>query len=194
MCAIGQHDADEDINQTHCHFMINGLTTTDEGLRKELKKYITNGRKEYGLLKVSEKARLPYDEWWLAVYVIKGDIDNHKLSSYTESQVKDIVDAWVVYENPTPEQKITTQYELIKAMIPKMRQRSVVVQGEYGDCILDNAVVACQENFHIMCEMLNAHEVRTSRNELERIWVTLLRQHKSNQDALYTAISNNVFR
>lgn len=191
---IGQHDADEDVNQTHCHFMINGCDTTLEGLRKELKKTVKNGREEYAIMTKTEKTRVPYDEWYLAVYCLKGDIIHHKLGKYTHPQVLDIVNAWVTYETVDPKEKITTQYELIVSMIPKMKKNSVVIHGEYGEMLLDNAVVPCQENFHIMCRELNAHEVRTSRNELERIWVTLLRQHKSNQDALYTAISNNVFR
>jgi len=191
---IGQHDADEEVNITHCHFMINGCDTTLEGLRKELKKYIKDGRKEYALMTKTEQQRLPYDEWMLAVYCLKGDIEHHKLSKYTHEQVLDIVSAWVTYETVDPKEKITTQYELIKAMLPKMKHKGVIYQGEYGEAFAENAVVPCQENFRIMCEELNAHEVRTSRNELERIWVTLLRQHKTNQDALYTSISNSVFR
>lgn len=194
VCVVGQHDADEDVNQTHCHFMINGLDVTKEGLRKELKKYITDGRKEYALMEKTEQQRLPYDEWILAVYVLKGDMKHHMLGSYTESQVQDIVSAWVVYETKTSEPKITTQYELVQAMVPKMRQKGVIYMGEYGEAFAETAIVPCQENFRIMCDELNAHHVRTSRNELERIWVTLLRQHKSNQDALYNSISASVFR
>lgn len=193
-CVVGQHDADEEINQTHCHFMIHGLDVTKEGLRKELKKYITDGRKEYALMEKTEVQRLPYDEWILAVYVLKGDMKHHALSSYIESQVQDIVSAWVVYETKPSEQKITTQYELIQSMLPKMKSHSVVIQTDIGEVQFENAVIPCQENFHIMCKELNVHHVRTSRNELERIWVTLLRQHKSNQDALYNSISASVFR
>ena len=116
---IGQHDADEDINQTHCHFMINGCDTTLEGLRKELKKTVKEGRKEYAIMTKTETTRVPYDEWMLAVYVLKGDIDNHKLTNYTHEQVLDIVSAWVTYEILDPSAKITTQYELVKAMLPK---------------------------------------------------------------------------
>ena len=191
---IGQHNADDDDKMTHCHFMVNGCDTTLEGLRKELKKYIKNGREEYSIMTKTHKAHLPYHEWELAVYVIKGDIVHHKLSGYTKEQMDDIVSAWQNYETADPKEKITTQYELIKAMLPKMKHKGVMYQGEYGDAFAENAVVPCQENFRIMCDELNAHEVRTSRNELERIWVTLLRQHKTNQDALYSSISNSVFR
>jgi len=174
--------------------MINGCNTTLEGLRKELKKTVKNGREEYAIMTKTERERKPYDEWMLAVYCLKGDISNHKLGKYTHPQVLDIVSAWVNYKTKTSEEKITTQYELVQAMVPKMRQKGVIYMGEYGEAFAETAIVPCQENFRIMCEELNAHKVRTSRNELERIWVTLLRQHKSNQDALYNSISASVFR
>lgn len=194
MFVIGQHDADEDVNTTHCHFMINGCKSTIEGLRKELKKSVKNGREEYAIMTKTERERKPYDEWMLAVYCLKGDINNHKLGKYTHERTLDIVSAWVNYETVDPKDKITTQYELIKSMIPKMKSHSVIVQGEYGDAEYENAVIPCQENFNIMCKVLNAHEVRTSRHELERMWVTLLRQHTANQNALYASISASVFR
>ena len=191
---IGQHDADEDVTTTHCHFMINGCDTTLEGLRKELKKTVKNGREEYAIMTKTERERKPYDEWMLAVYCLKGDMNNHQLGKYPHPQAQDIVSAWVNYETKDPKEKITTQYTLIKSMLPKMKHKGVLYQGEFGDAWSETAVVPCQENFRIMCDELNAHEVRTSRNELERIWVTLLRQHKSNQDALYNSISASVFR
>ena len=193
-CVIGQHNADDDDKMVHCHFMINGCDTTLEGLRKELKKYIKNGREEYAIMTKTQKARIPYAEWELAVYVLKGDLAHHMLGNYTHEQVLDIVSAWQQYETKTSEPKITTQYELVQAMVPKMRQKGVIYMGEYGEAFAETAIVPCQENFRIMCDELNAHHVRTSRNELERIWVTLLRQHKSNQDALYNSISASVFR
>jgi len=194
MCVVGQHDADEEINQTHCHFMIHGLDVTKEGLRKELKKYITDGRKEYALMEKTEVQRLPYDEWILAVYVLKGDMKHHVFSSYTESQVQDIVSAWVVYETKPSELKIASQYDIIESVMPKMKTRDQLYQGEFGEALAEHAVIPCAENFRILCDALNAHKIRTSRNELERIWVTVLRQHRNNQDSLYESISRNVFR
>jgi hypothetical protein len=197
MFVVGQHDADEEVNTTHCHFMINGCDVTKEGLRKELKKYITDGRKEYALMEKSEKARLPYDEWHLAVYVLKGDMNNHKLGKYSYEKVQDIVSAWQIYEKSetkTSEPKITSQYDVIESVIPKMKTRDQLYQGEFGEALAEHAVIPCAENFRILCDALNAHKIRTSRNELERIWVTVLRQHRNNQDSLYESISRNVFR
>ena len=62
--------------------MINGCDTTLEGLRKKGEKTVKEGRKEYAIMTKTETTRVPYDEWMLAVYVLKGDIDNHKLTNY----------------------------------------------------------------------------------------------------------------
>lgn len=89
-----QHDADVEVNRTHCHFMLVNLSVSDESLRKCLKKNGIFGSDNYGLLKKCPKKKCDYDEHLLAVYVLKGK-GTCSQHGYADEQVRTFADAWV---------------------------------------------------------------------------------------------------
>lgn len=81
---ICQHDADDKIKRTHCHIALIGVTVCEEAIRKLVVSRGLGGRGQFGIHTVSQEQRVAYDLEKLAVYMIKGEIANVKLSSYEE--------------------------------------------------------------------------------------------------------------
>lgn len=94
-----QHDADEDVNRTHCHFMLVNLNVSDESLRKCLKKNGIFGSDNYGLLKKCFKKKTDYNEELLAVYVLKGATECTQ-RGYDHEQLTTFANAWVDHDEP----------------------------------------------------------------------------------------------
>jgi len=98
---IGEHPSDDEVKTTHCHILIQGLKVTDEGLRKSLKRCDISGA-EYSLMKSTKakpgQPRKPYNLDKLAIYIIKGDKEQVKSSSFMPAQIDTWEKAWIEYE------------------------------------------------------------------------------------------------
>lgn len=105
---IGEHPADETVNRTHCHILIEGLKVTAEGLRKEIKKYVQGAGQYCILTKTQEKPRLPYKRHELAKYIIKGDLNHYKESSFCDISIATWCSEWIKYSQVRPSPEVTT--------------------------------------------------------------------------------------
>ena len=137
---VGEHPADFETSSTHCHILIEGLKVTDEGLRKSLKRCDISGS-DYSLMKKTTKSvngvRMAYDRDALAIYIIKGDINQVKATSFSPDQIAIWADKWVNHDAPVeaaiasaidkPKKKPNTTYQdcdEIIDMIPDWNQRN----------------------------------------------------------------------
>lgn len=204
LCA--QHDADEDIPVTHCHVMIVTPEVTDQAIAKARMKYDIKGSGN-SLMKVTEKTRDPYDEKKLATYICKGNIDNVKLyTSYTHHNLVDYVKTWIPREKWIEEQKkaektqdkdkthwtlierVWTQLESVPALWEEVLEFNNSGSMKTLNCKGRDAA------FDSLVLELNKCKVRTSRNELERFYVTLLRFDRVQVKCMKRSILENVFR
>jgi len=201
---VAEHPADEEIATTHCHILLEGLKVTDEGLRKQVKKY-SPGQGQYAFMKVQKRTRQPYSQSGLAIYMSKGQSEYIKSHSLADESIQEYVLAWETeeeyIERETGEPKKDKDYTLwnITLKVRELAKKTTTIKtcrGEYGeyDMKTEQSVEATLENFQLLCEEMNKHKIRSSRNELERAWVTLLRQDQPNQQALFESINKNVFR
>jgi len=207
---IGEHPPDEQVKNFHCHILIQGLKVTRESLRKQVVKYSPGRGQNCTMAETEQKPKRKYDTDFLAVYIIKGKESLIKSSSFTDEHHADWASKWVDHKeshdtNQSPEDKEQAKAKkdhTIWATIERARGLCVkhnvlkTHQGEYGtyDLTQEQAVEASCHNWQILCQELNKDKIRTSRNELERAWVTLLRQDSMNQQSLFEAINKNVFR
>jgi len=187
---VGEHPADEEIKTTHCHIQVEGLKVTVEAMRKEIQK-VSGGRGQYVIMSVTQKTRVKYDRDQLATYIIKGNEDHVKETSYTTFEVADWCGRWVDKKATNHEEdKSKTIYDIILKVYKEQAKEWKLDNNN----ALQLHIEPSRFNFHILCSELNKARIRTSRNELERAWVTLLRQSDLNQGELFDSINANVFR
>jgi len=196
----GQHSPDDEDKTVHCHIMCN-TDKTAEAIRKRIVVHSLSGRGQYAILTKTKKLREVYDEFKLAVYILKGERDNLRYNKgYSNEFIEAALDAW----QPLPvkadinldkksksESKDTkTHYQLIKEIYTKASKTTRLVRDEFGNLVSENCIENSVATWHLMCKVLNDNHVRTSSHELERFYVTLLRQDPLHQEDLY----NNLMR
>jgi len=187
---ICQHEPDEKEKTIHCHVMTVGLKVGVEGLRKQIKK-VSGGRGQYAIMEKTEKTREEYDRDKLAIYCLKGRVANCKLASYDDITIAAWASKWVDRSEPlSKEEKEKTIWDVIMKAHGMCHK-----EWKYGSHNeLNLQAEPSKENWFILMRELNLAKIKTSRNELERAWVTLLRQDPRNQEDLYNSIMSNVFR
>jgi len=208
----GQHEADDEIANTHCHIQVKKFGKTAQSIRDKLKIAGLAGRGNYNILTETQRTKKPYDEDALNIYIIKGIISNHKESTYTPQQIQAYAEAWVDHDSDPPvsteksikkkKEKPQTHWDIIEEILQMAKSKpgwfdSVLDRDDQGYVITaDNALSALGRSgiFDLMCQRLAHHKVRTSRNELERFYVTILRHDKSSRENLRESIMRNVFR
>lgn len=201
---VGEHEADKEIATTHCHFMINA-DITDEGIRKQINKRKLGGRGQYAILTQTEKApRLPYDEEKLCIYILKGGKTSYHRSTFDE-RVPALQEKWVhKQEDASPvgsSKSEKTHWDLIQQIILESQKipgvwGAVLERTEFGDVVNDQGILPEGRGviFDVMVRILNENKVRTSRNELERFYVSIVRHDYHSRQLLRQSIMQNVFR
>lgn len=111
---IGEHQADEDAPQLHCHILIEGLKVTREALRKQIVK-LAPGRGQNCTMSHTQSSRVPYNKDLLAIYILKGTPAHFKDSSYTPEQILDWIARWRFHD----EKPVLISAELVKVKKPK---------------------------------------------------------------------------
>lgn len=91
VCA--QHEADDEIKTTHCHVAWEP-PVTNEAIRKQC---ITNslGGQKYSIMEKVLKTHEPYEFMELAKYCIKGDPQQLRETSLTQSEVEELAKQWI---------------------------------------------------------------------------------------------------
>lgn len=189
---VAEHNADLEEKRTHCHMSLVELKVTIEGLRKQIKALPLYKPKCYTIMLKTEKTRELYDELLLDEYILKGGVDSTLVrTTQTKEYQQERLAKWVNHKDkPDKEENAKTIYDICSKVFDK----------GYKEVKLDNhnALVPHflpnMDNWLLMCKELNLAKIRTSRNELERAWVTILRQDTFNQQELFYSIQSSVFR
>jgi hypothetical protein len=189
---VGEHEADPDINTTHCHILLEGLKVSKEALRKQILK-VSPGQGQYVIMEKTQKTRLPYDRNFLGIYILKGKCHTANSTSFDEVQLALWASKWVdtkSSEKLSKAEKESTIWDvLMNARKLMSKDWKMGVHNELNHCV-DNT----RANWFIMNQELNRARIRTSLNELERAWVTLLRQDTKHQSDFYDTIQNKIYR
>lgn len=193
----GEHEPDDTDKMIHCHIMCD-TDKSAEAIRKRIVVHSLNGRGQYAIMEKTEKLREVYDVFKLAVYILKGKRETKRFcKGYSDEFIEEAIKAW----RPQPvkadinldkkDMKDTkTHYQLIKEIYAKASKTTRIVRDEFGNLVNENCIENSVATWHLMCRVLNENSIRTSSHELERFYVTLLRQDPQHQEDLY----NNLMR
>lgn len=189
---VGQHSPEEyGNNRIHCHIMIVNCKVTTEALRKQIKKDPEAVRGSYAIMTQQQKSREEYNEAFLGIYILKGSETTCKETNYCEATIEEWIQKWVNNDPQEDKPKDKTIWDILLTVYKEGKK--VTQLDNNGALVAEIEPSHC--NWILMTQKLNENKIRTSRNELERAWVTLLRMGGGdNQRTLYTSIMENVFR
>jgi len=204
---VAQHDADEDIKTTHCHIAVD-YEMTKTALQKAMKAANVSGRDKSSVMEKTLKTKELYDYDKLAVYMSKGSPENFMKSKGTSVEAYTAIAAqWVTPAQTTEtwtkmpkEQKDKTRWTVIQDIIDETKKISGVWVKAYEDPFgaqSDTPTMRIKEHqtvFRTMIKHLKENKISTSRNELERMYVTILRHDPTSVDNIFASIHQNVFR
>lgn len=216
---VVEHDPDESedpkrgqFTVKHCHCMLVDFKYDPEALRKFLNKNKLGGRGQYAILSKTQKERLDYDLDKLGVYMLKGCYEPKVSYLIPQTKWKEWQTMWVEQPaaQPTPkkkdsglkEKKSKSHWDIMDEIwaiadkrtdiwIEDMRAFDERQPEAYGK-VLNH--FGRDWLWNTMIEHLNKNQIRTSRNELERFYVTLLRRDVNQVGLLKDAILKNIFR
>lgn len=197
---IYEHDADEEVSRTHCHFLMIDCTVKEERL-KRLSKLPGKGNEFWSWI----HKQFPNPDVTFIKYMSKGTLRPVFQKNFSDQIVEEQRGLWIDYKNQPskklakPEKTVKddkgTHWDLIMKMWNEIKENPRIVQhvldreGAMVPTIINHTLA-----FDVMCNHLNANKVRTSRNELERFYVTLMRQDTYGMKSLKSSVLNNIFR
>lgn len=194
---ICQHDADEKVSRTHCHILFESPKRTRPTIQTWITEAGCGGRGNYAIITKKHTREK------LAVYMIKGDMKHIMKSSFTEAQHLAWEKQWVTPQQLSPGEKLSksvpavkTQWEIMGEILAETRKApgvwekfSRITTGEDG--IIPETQWVCHNRryvFDAMIKHLAINKIRTSVHELERWYVTMMRDEASVTDSLYRKI------
>jgi len=201
--AVYEHEADDTVANTHCHILLLGCKVKEEALKRKWPEAPGSGN---GFWKWKSKYGTP--DLSFLTYMSKGKLRPKYLKNISTAQVEELRAKWI---QPTPKakpsptkdakQKSTeSHYEVIL----RIKLEAIHAHGEWFDFQrrIDTAcfgaefdqlvIVNHQALFGFMCRELNKAKIRTSQNELERFYATLIRQFQCGVDNLFSTISRKL--
>ena len=90
-----QHNADDEIPRTHCHFALKSLSVSKQSLSKFLNANGISGSDNFGILTVTKKDKKPYNFDMLSIYICKGLIYDDSLThSVPKEDVLMYIESW----------------------------------------------------------------------------------------------------
>lgn len=216
---VGEHNVDRRDKKVHCHLAID-YPHGRGSIEKQVLKYKLNGQGQFAIMTKTQKTRQPYDFNKLNEYILKGDKKHLRDTNQSEEYIEQCVNGWVSQEILTPvssekpggpeiltpvssesgrKKKADahmTQYKIIQEVIEYGREQGWIVTSDYNTTDGCNSIASWHRKniFKHMCTLLNKYQIRTSRNELERIYVTILRLCPETQSEIYESIYKNIFR
>lgn len=196
---ICQHEADEEINRTHCHIMLEGVSVSDETIRKRIMRAGAGGRGQYAILKKVKRGGAEYDRDKLGVYMLKGDKEKYMAGTYPVSKIEEWVSAWVAPrskqdEVEVKEEKGRDHWTLMNIIMDKSKEfwKESNVIDVYGCLVIEVRCTNKRAVWDCMMRVLNENKVRLSFNELERFFLTIIRRDTDVSSKLYEKILNRI--
>lgn len=221
---VYEHPADEEVATTHVHLiMINSKYKTAEQLKKIFRKLFSTDRDGNDLWSWTHKT-FPNPDLTYITYMSKGNLEPVYIHKTLSSTINEFKLKWVEPKNKPSQtnskgaanskgEAAKTHWAICSEIISlghkekKMFRHNEDYSGyrktvdASGNTIkveqlvfMDEVFANSLENWDIMCKILDKYQVRTSRNELERFWVTILRQSAGHRASMFEQINKNIFR
>jgi len=194
-----QHDADDEIATTHTHFSIDWPYSI-QALRKQVLKNDLGGQGQYAIMSVTQKSKDPYDFDKLSVYVLKGNITTLRSSKgLDQEQLAKYVADWIT---PVTKESATkpdpqSQWQIILQVVEETKKMGLWTNACVSTSLGLETQLRIKDHekvFTHLVKKLNEARIRTSRNELERIYVSVLRHDSVSTERIFAGIYKNIFR
>lgn len=201
---VVQHDADDIVKTTHCHIACE-VSVSDQAIRDAYNVRNLGGRGQVTIMSKTEKTRQMYDINKLITYIIKGNVENVKRTTLGVIEVSEHAAQWINMTasdaKPDKGKDKNDHFSLIQEILNETKQipgmwTEVLSRDEFGHVIREEGLTdeGRLKMFDYMVKKLNKNRIRTSRNELERFYVTIVRHDYHSTKDLRTSILQNVFR
>lgn len=204
---ICEHQADNEIAHTHVHMAIR-TTVSQQTLRNKTKEYIMDLRRgNHAIMTKTQKTRLEYDWAKTCIYIIKGNRDHIKYTSLDETSIHQYIDSWIPPTvatstmEPSAPKDPNTHWDLMQKIIKDTKSMGlwgeVLEQDGLGNMIYQPGLpteASRMKVYDYMVQVLNENKVRTSRNELERFFMTIIRHDTIGNKLVRAGIFKNLFR
>lgn len=210
---FAEHGADGSTKRIHTHVVLDGVKVGRAAIEKRIKKFGYGGRGNYAILTECKDIKEPYDRDKLCVYVLKGNKDLCKQTTYSDEQIVQWVSQWQGFGKRPAEKLINHP---AKSALPKpdmshwaimevIREETRSHPGVWteinqittgDDGLVQEPMWVCNNRKHVwnvMIKHLTKHKIRTSKNELERFWVSMMREEQNTSHALYSSIMRKLY-
>lgn len=193
---VCQHDADEKVNRTHCHILFEGPKRTRPSIQTWITQAGCGGRGNYAIFTKT------HDRTDLAKYMIKGNKAHVKATSFAMEQIQLWEQQWVNREKLSPavpesaKTAVKTQWEIMSEIIAETRAYpgvwvldQAITTGDDG--IILDGVWVCRNRRYVwdtMLKHLAKNKIRTSIHELERWFVTMMREERDTSEEIFNRI------
>lgn len=190
-----EHEADAKVSRTHCHFLMIDCKVKEEAFKRMSK--LPGRGNEFWKWATKETP----DESFIT-YLSKGKLREKFKKNFSDQIVEERRGLWVEHEpskKPVSLKKVKEEkgshWELIMKIWNEIKENPRIVrqvvdrEGAIAHEIHNHSLA-----FDIMNKHLNENKVRTSRNELERFYVSIMRQDTYSAQSLKKSIFSNIFR
>lgn len=210
---FAEHGADGSTARIHTHVVLDGVKVGRAAIEKRIKKHGYGGRGNYAILTECKDIKQPYDRDKLCIYVLKGNVELCKQTTYSSDQIAQWAAQWqgfVKRSASTPKEKPeaktlskpdTSHWAIMEDIRQETRQHpgiwtqvNTIHTGDDG--LVHEPIWVCNNRKHVwntMIKHLTKHKVRTSKNELERFWVSMMREEENTSHALYSSIMRKLY-
>lgn len=204
--AIAQHEADEEVDITHCHMMIGSPSLKKDSYQKIMHKIgIDPGKGNHWIMDRTQKTKQPYSRAKLLGYLLKGDPLRLKFSkNISPAEVEAATSEWVepglgnsTKREPSqpakkPKQENLTHYQTCQEILRKAKAEHPEwfksdITTYFAE---DEDEFTLRSDYHkhmwdLMIKELNRRKIRASINELERFYTTIMRNDHETKSLLF---------
>lgn len=209
--ALVQHPADGKTKRVHCHILLGNPHVEKDSLQKVMKRRgINPGKNDHWIVDKVIRGEFKGQKYTvpdLLKYMLKGKLRLETSKNISPAQVEEAISSWVELNLSTSttstkssKKEASTHYDVIQ----NIKAKALKEHSEWFDyqLTIDTACfgyefekVTIKDHhrlFYFMCSELNKARIRTSNNELERFYVTLIRQFANGTETLFSAISRKL--
>lgn len=202
--AVAEHPAEGRTKRIHCHILMiecdvkpNSLNETKRKLYNDLE-----GVKNSKIMIETQKEKLPITRQGL-VYLLKGDRARLKYEKlFSPAEIEEAVASWVkptqteADSRTNPEEKPKNHWEIIEEIRKEYREIYYTKSSErlFTGMMRDDIKISynTEKLFKILMKKLDKYHIKTSVFDVERWYVTCLRDDSDYQETLYEKVKSKL--
>jgi len=204
---VYEHDADEEVATTHCHFLMMSSTVKEEALKRRFYKLYPTDRLGNDLWAWKHKEH-PNPDLGYIKYMSKGVLAPKFVKNISPAIVDEFRQKWVP-KNPVssvanksdkPKDKSKEFYSICERVIEIARETPGVyenrlVESEFGSnsLMMKSVIVNPGKVYDILLKELKKNRIMTEINQLTRFMTTILREDANMGEEIKKTVFKRLF-